>query len=182
MNVFLAVCRVIDVINEVVGRAVSWLILAMVGVQFVVVVMRYVFGVGSIFLQEAIMYLFAMQFLTAVGYTLLHDDHVRIDVFYGRMGTRRKALVNLIGTLVFLFPFTLVVLWNSLGFVLGSWRSLEGSTSVSGIQAVYLLKSFIIVFSVLLLIQGVSLALRCALHLAGRSVLSEDDALSRETL
>lgn len=178
MNGFLAICRVIDAINEVIGRAVTWLILVMVGVQFVVVVMRYVFGVGSIFLQEAIMYLFAMQFLAAVGYTLLHDDHVRIDVFYGRMRTKQKAIINLVGTFVFLFPFTVVVFWNSLPFVLGSWRSLEGSTSVSGIQAVYLLKSFIIVFSVLLFIQGVSLALRCVLHLTGRSVLADDrDAL-----
>ena len=91
MTKLLAITRIIDLMNEKIGRAISWLALIMILVQFAVVVMRYVFGLGSIFMQESIVYMHALIFLVAAGYTLLHDGHVRVDIFYGSASPQRKA-------------------------------------------------------------------------------------------
>ena len=109
MSSLLAVARMIDALNETIGRSVAWLALFMVLVQFIVVVMRYVFGIGSIFMQESIVYMHAIVFLAAAGYTLLHDGHVRVDIFYGSATPRQKAIVNLLGVLIFLWP---ICMWR----------------------------------------------------------------------
>ena len=96
MNILGAVARAIDAVNERIGRGVAWFALLMVLLQFTVVVMRYVFGLGSIFMQEGVIYLHAALFLCGAGYTLLHGGHVRVDIFYRDASPRRKALVDLI--------------------------------------------------------------------------------------
>jgi len=157
----------IDAMNERVGRVVSWLALFMVLVQFIVVVMRYVFGIGSIFMQESIVYMHAIVFLGAAGYTLLHDGHVRVDIFYGSASPRRKAQINLLGVLVFLWPVCILTLNVSERFVTSSWAVLEGSPEGSGIPAVFLLKTVIPVAIVLLMLQGFSLAVKSLAELLG---------------
>ena len=157
MSRLLAIAHVIDLMNERIGRAVSWLALLMILVQFIVVVMRYIFGFGSIFMQESIVYMHALIFLVAAGYTLLHDGHVRVDIFYGAATARRKALINFIGVLVFLWPVCILIIVVSAKFVTAAWAVKEGSPEGSGIQAIYLLKTVIWVFAVLLMLQGYSL-------------------------
>lgn len=165
MSSLSSLARIIDIVNETIGRYTAWLALAMVLIQFVVVVMRYVFGIGSIMMQESVIYLHAVLFMVGSGYTLLHGGHVRVDVFYREASPQRKALVDLAGVIVFLIPVCLVIWWYSWPYAKASWRVFEGSRETSGIQAVFLLKSVILVFTALMILQGISLALRSLLYL-----------------
>lgn len=167
MRAVRAVHRGIDRLNDTIGRAVAWLALAMVLTQFVVVLMRYVFGIGSIMLQESIVYMHALLFMLGAGYTLLHGGHVRIDIFYRGASPRGKARVDLAGVVLFLLPLCALIFLYSWPYVANAWAVREGSPETSGLQAVYLLKTVVLVFAVLVGLQGVSLALRSALVLLG---------------
>ena len=156
-------------INRLTGRTVMWLLIVMALVQFGVVVLRYVFGVNYIFMQESITYMHGAVFLLAGGYALLTDDHVRVDIFYREAPPKRKALVDLLGTYLFLFPICLLLLWTASPYVGNSWSVGEGSQETSGIQGVFLLKSFIPAFAVLLAMAGFVIAARAADTLRGRS-------------
>lgn len=162
-----SLARVIDGINDRIGRTIAWLALLMVLVQFTVVVMRYVFGLGSIFMQESIVYMHALVFLIASGYTLLHGGHVRIDIIYGNVTVRRKALIDFCGVFLVLLPVCGLVWWTAFPYVFASWKVFEGSPETSGIQAVFLLKSGILVFVTLVGLQGISLAVRSLFTLMG---------------
>ena len=168
LSALTALSRAIDAANEHIGRVASWLALLMVLLQFIVVVMRYIFGVGFIFMQEGVIYLHATLFLVGAGYTLLHGGHVRVDIFYRDARPRRRALVDLLGVILFLLPVCVVIGWASWPYLEQSWSVFEGSKETSGIHAVYALKSMIMVFVVLIALQGVSLALHALLALAGR--------------
>ncbi|WP_316976432.1 TRAP transporter small permease subunit [Shumkonia mesophila] len=167
MRLLAALARSIDAFNRAMGRTVSWIVVPMVLIQVAIVLMRYVFGIGSIMLQESVIYMHAVLFMATVGYTLLHDEHVRIDIFYRETSPRRKALVDLVGTLIFLIPVCALIWWVSLPYVRASWRVLEGSKETSGIPGVFLLKSLLLLFTVLLAAQGVSMAIRSVATLAG---------------
>jgi len=161
----------LDRVNAWIGRVVRWLALALLLAQFAVVVLRYLFGTSYIWGTEAVLYLHAALFMLGAGYTLLVDGHVRVDIFYGSLSARGKALVDLLGTILFLVPTCLVILWFTWRFTANSWAIFEGPLSVGGIPASYLLKSLIPAFAALLLVQGASLALRSLLRLlpAGRA-------------
>ncbi len=167
MNTIRAISQAIDAFNNRIGTAVAWAAVAMVAIQFVVVVLRYVYGIGSILMQESVIYLHGTLFMVGAGYTLLHGGHVRIDIFYRDATPRRKAIVDLLGVLLFLIPVCALIGWASWPYVQQSWSVFEGSRETSGIQGVYLLKSVIIVFVVLMILQGISLALRSIMVLTG---------------
>ncbi len=150
----------IDTLNEYTGRGIAWVALIMVLVQFAVVIMRYVFSIGFIPMQESIWYMHGTLFMVGAGYTLLHDGHVRVDIFYREASARRKALVNMIGALVFLIPLMLLTFWLSWSYVINSWKTLEGSTEISGLPLIFLYKTVIWVFAVLLGLQAISMAIR----------------------
>lgn len=167
--------RAVDALNERIGRSVAWLALLMVLTQFVVVVMRYVFGIGSVIMQESIVYMHATLFLVVAGYTLLCDGHVRCDIFYADAKPKRKALIDLFGVFVFLLPMCALIGWTAWPYVVASWSVYEGSPEGGlGIPAVYLLKSTILVFAVLVALQGLSLAVHSLLRLT--EVESQTDA------
>ena len=168
-----ATSRWIDAVNHVVGRAVSWLAILMVVVQFVVVLMRHVFGLGSIMMQESVVYMYAVMFMAGAAYTLLRDGHVRVDILYRGADRRRQALVNLCGVVIFLVPVFLLIWIKSFPYVASSWAVLEGSRETSGIPAVFALKTVILVFAALVLLQGISLAIRSVLVLAGKAEAAE---------
>ena len=165
-----ALIETIDAINRRVGRAVSWSILVIVLLQFAVVIMRYVFGVGSVWVQEAITYVYATSFMATAGYALLRDGQVRVDIFYREAGARTKAVIDILGTMIFLWPVTGLLLWVALPYVARSFAILEGSRETSGLPFVYLLKAEILLFAGLLALQGLALVLRSTLVLAGRPV------------
>ena len=157
MGALALLARAIDRFNQTVGMSVAWFATFMVLVQFVVVVLRYVFGYGTVFMQESIIYMHGFLFLLGAGYTLLHDGHVRVDVFYRDASPKKKAIIDLFGTLVLLFPVCITMMIYSWPYMMTSWSILEGSTETSGIPARFILKTAIVAFLVLIMLQGVSM-------------------------
>lgn len=163
MDFLARLVRAIDRLNDTIGRAMSWLTLAMVLVTFFVVVARYGFSWGRVWIQESYVWMHGAVFMLAAGYTLLHDGHVRVDVFYRPASDRYKAWVNLLGSLVLLMPMMAIVFWFALPYVQSSWVRLEMSREAGGLQGLFLFKTIIPAFCVLVALQG--------LALAGRSIL-----------
>lgn len=149
-----------DRIDKLVGRTIPWMTLFMVLVTFAIVVLRYVFARGWVWMQEIVLYMHAFVFLLAAAHTLARDAHVRVDILYRPLPQRRKALVNLLGAILLLVPSCAVLLYQSLPFVLDSWRVLEGSKDGGGLEVVFLLKTGIPAFCLLLLIQAWSVIAR----------------------
>jgi TRAP-type mannitol/chloroaromatic compound transport system permease small subunit len=162
-----SVSFIIDTINKKIGEWVSYFTFLMAAVTFTVVVLRYGFNLGWIVMQESVVYLHAAVFLLGSAYTLQHDGHVRVDVFYRGFSRKRKALVNLIGTLFLLLPMMVFITAVSWHYVFESWQTLEGSMESGGLPFLYVLKSFILLFSLTMFFQGVSEALKQTLILAG---------------
>lgn len=175
-----ALADLIDRVNKSVGRTVMWFALFIVLIQFVVVVMRYVFGIGSIFAQESITYLHGFLFMLAAAYTLLIDGHVRVDIFYRDAHPRKKAMVNLLGAFILMIPVCLLIFWTSYSYVMASWAALEGSPETSGIQARYIHKTAILAFAMMMAMQGVSLAIRSLLALGGDEIEIDKLRMSAE--
>ncbi len=163
-----ALSETIDAINRAIGRVISWSILVMVLLQFAVVIMRYVFGFGSVWVQETITYVYATSFMATAGYALLRDGQVRVDIFYREASHRAKAVVDIVGTLIFLWPVTGLLIWVAYPYVARSFAILEGSRETAGLPFVFLLKAEILVFATLLALQGLSLTIRSGFVLAGR--------------
>ena len=149
------ISRRIGRINNVIGKLVSWFTLAMVIVTFAVVILRYWFDFGWIWLQESVTWMHAAVFMLAAAYTLEHEGHVRVDIFYRNMSPRRKAIVDAVGTIVFLIPLTVFLLWTSYDYVATSWNLREVSVEAGGLAYPMpsIMKSFIPITAVLLLIQ-----------------------------
>lgn len=168
--------KTIDFISRRIGHAASWLSLFMVLIMFAVVVMRYVFGIGFIWLQESVTYMHAALFMLAAGFTLLIGGHVRVDVFYREARPHRKALVDLLGTYLLLFPVMFLILDVAFPYVEFSWAVQEGSKETSGIHGIYLLKTLILVFAWTMILQGLSLAIQSVFVLIG----VEEDMSARE--
>lgn len=157
----------IDTLNARVAAAVLWLAVAMVVVQLAIVVLRYVFAVGFLSLQESMWYMNGALFMLGAGYALSRDQHVRIDVFYAQWPAARRALVDFLGAVFFVLPLAVAIVWLSWGYVTKSWVLLEGSRDASGLPLIFLLKSVIWIFAALLGLQGLALACRAGLVLFG---------------
>jgi len=146
--------------SEISGRFVAWLTLFIVMLTFIVVILRYIFDIGSIAMQESISYLHAFVFMLGAAYTLKHDSHVRVDVFYRNMTPVKKAWVDLLGTLLLLFPVCLFIFFSSWDYVLTSWSQFEESGEAGGLAYVYILKTSLLIMPTLLMLQGSALALK----------------------
>jgi len=157
----------IDAFTDGFGKNISWLTLLMAVLMFSVVIFRYGLSLGSIALQESVLYLHALVFMGASAFTLKNDGHVRVDVLYRRMRPESKAWVDLAGTLLFLFPVCLFITFISIRYVSSAWAMQETSTEPGGLPAVFLLKSLIFLLSGTLLLQGLSEILKNILILAG---------------
>lgn len=152
--------NMIDALNTGVANIVRWLALFMVLVQFSIVVGRYAFGLNSIAAQESVLYMHATLFMLGAGYTLLVDKHVRVDVFYAKASPEGQRRIDIFGHLFLLLPSMIALLYWSWPSVRNSWKILEGPLSVGGIEAVFLLKSLIPAFCILVILQSVSLLIR----------------------
>ena len=151
----------LDSLAEATGRAVSWLTLLLGLGGFLVVVLRYAFDSGFIWMQESLTWMHALVFMLGAAYTLRHDEHVRVDVVYRRLPPRARAAIDLAGTLLFLLPLCGYLVFESLPYVEVSWRIAERSREAGGLPALYLLKSAIPLMAVLLALQGVAQAIKC---------------------
>ncbi len=161
----------LDRISIVAGRITSWLTLVMVIVTVVIVVMRYVFDAGAVWLQESVVWMHAVVFMVGAAYTLQQDDHVRVDIFYRDMSRRRRAWVDLLGTLLFLLPLCAFLGYKSWDFVAASWQVAESSREPGGMPYPFvpLLKSVLLVMPLLLSVQGAALLIRSLQIIRGRT-------------
>lgn len=150
----------LDALAEWTGRTISWLTLGLALTGFLVVVMRYVFNSGWLWMQESLIWMHALVFMIGAGYTLKHDEQVRVDVIYRGLPERKRAAIDLIGTIVFLLPFCGYIVYESLPYVLSSWSVGERSREAGGLPALYLLKAVIPLMAVLLATQGLAIAMR----------------------
>ena len=160
MGILRIITHTIDWINEQVGRGVAWLTVAMVIDVFAVVVLRYLFDVGWVWMQELYVWSHATVFMLGAGYTLLHDGHVRIDLIYRTASKRYKAIVNILGSVFLAGPLLYLVFANSERMILRSWENMEKSAEAGGLPGVFLLKTVIAVFCVLFGLQVLALLLR----------------------
>ena len=160
----------LSMISTFIGRLAAWLVLFMTLMQFIVVIMRYVFSYGSIQMQESIWYMHGLLFMLGAAYTLVKDGHVRLDVFYRDARERTKAWINLAGSVIILLPFCIVNFDNVWIFVSNSWAVREGSAEATGLPYLYLFKSVILIFFILLVIEGISLAIKSLLTLCSRTL------------
>ncbi len=133
----------IDRFTAAIGRAVAWLALVIVLLQFALVVARYWFGLGSIWMTEAVIYSHATLFMLAAAWTLAAGGHVRVDVFYAEASARTRAKIDLAGALLLLMPFAFALIWLSLPYAARSWSILERSQESSGLPLVFALKTLI---------------------------------------
>lgn len=159
--------RGVDGLNDWVGRHVAWLALAMVLVAAFVMVGRYGFGWGRVWLQESYVWMHGILFLLGAAYTLSHDGHVRVDVFYRDAKPRTKAMIDLCGTLFLLLPLLLVIVWTAFPYVMSSWDRFESSREAGGLPGLYLLKSVLLVFCALMILQAMAEIGRSILILRG---------------
>ncbi|MEM8798579.1 MAG: TRAP transporter small permease subunit [Pseudomonadota bacterium] len=158
--------RWLEAINLAFGRVAAFAALALVLMQFALIIALNVFRIPSIWGQESLVYINALIFLGAGGYTLLKEAHVRVDLFYSQMGERARAIVNLVGVGLALIPFCILLWWFGIPYVVAAWQNLEGSRETGGIPAVFLLKSMVLVFTFGLTLQALVLAIRSLMTLS----------------
>lgn len=168
MEQIVTAIRAIDRLNDAVGKVVSWLTLATVLICATVVVLRYAAGIGFVWLQELYVWSHAFVFLLCSGFAYLRNAHVRVDIFYAAASARAKAWIDLLGVVFLLLPWLVLVVWVGWGYAAASWAVRETSLQNNGMYGVYVLKSAIIAFAVLLGLQGLAWAGRSVLVLAGR--------------
>ena len=169
----------IDRLIAAIGRAAMVLTLVIVLLQFAVVLLRYAFGIGPLWLSEGVIYAHAAMFMLAAAWTLQLGGHVRVDVFYARAPPRSRAIVDLLGALLLLMPFVGAIFYFALPYVARSWMILERSREASGLPFVYLLKTLIPLFALLMGLAGLAQAIRAVLVLrrgAGAAVGAETEA------
>ena len=152
----------LDSVSIAVGSFAAWLTFLMVLVTFVIVIMRYAFDLGFIWLQESLTWLHATVFMLGAAYTLQQDEHVRVDIFYREMTRLRRAVINALGVIVFVFPLCAFMAIESWDYVRASWSIKEISRDAGGLPypAIPLLKSTLLLMPVAVSLQGLSLLLR----------------------
>lgn len=163
--------RLINSANTLLGRLFAWLSLAMVLVCFTVVIMRYVFTSGFVWMQDLYVWMNGAMFMGVAGYTLLQNGHVRVDIFYRPASLRFKAWVDILGSLFFIGPFIWILVQYSLPFVQRSWRFYEGSANYGGMPGLFVLKSFILLFAAVVGLQALAMLLRGILVLRNQEQL-----------
>ena len=182
MRFWLGLATRIDTLSEWIGRAVYWMTLFMVVVGAFNAVARYLdrytgLGISSNMYIELQWYMFSLVFLLGAAYTLRHEAHVRVDVLYAGLTPRGRAWINLLGTILFLIPFCILILVTSWSTVTNSWRVLEMSPDPGGLPR-YLIKTAIPLAFLLLMLQGIVLAIKQVAILRG--VMTEDMHIRRQ--
>ena len=161
----------IDKITEAIGKFISWFTLAMVLLTFLIVVMRYGFNIGSIAMQESVLYFHGLVFMLGAAYTLKADGHVRVDIFYQNFSEKNKALVNILGSVFLLLPVCVFIFFISFDYVATSWRILEKSPEAGGLPLVFINKSYLLLLAVTLSLQGLGEIGRNYLDFTGNKAL-----------
>ena len=146
----------LNIINKYAGYLCAFIVVLMVINVFLVVILRYLFGISFIWMQETYVWMHAYIFMVGAGFTYLNDDHVRIDIIYRNSSKLYKSIVDLVGNIFLLLPFLYLIWSYSFPFVYKSWQMNEVSREAGGLTNIYLLKLAILIFAFLLFIQVVS--------------------------
>ena len=154
---------IIEEITTTIGNKISWLVILMTFTAFSVAIFRYFFNIGFVWMQEIYIWMNGLIFLLGASYSLLHDKHVRVDIFYRILNEKYKAYINIIFSVLFIIPFVFIVSKYSIPYVLKSWFSFEKSREAGGLEFLYLYKTTIILFCFFLFIQSIALIFRCIL-------------------
>lgn len=157
--------KIINSINRYIGEIISWCTLLMVLITVLVVVLRYGFNIGFIWMQESVRFMYAAVFLLCGGYTLLKDKHVRVDVLYFNLSQKNKAIIDLLGSIFLLLPVCFVIFYYSWSYVINSWEQMEGSIEERGLHLVFLMKTFIWAFAILVSLQSISIIINSCIIL-----------------
>lgn len=165
----------IDALNEYAGRLFSWLALFMVVMMMLNVLMRYAFAAGMPWQQEIVRFAHGMLFLGGAAYALKHEALVRVDVLYQNMSPNASAWVNIIGTVLFLWPTCLALTWFSADYIISSWEIWEGSAEYQGMPGVFIFKSFIWLAGGLLFLQGLSMIIHSVNVICGREAIRKEE-------
>tara|TARA_B100000941_G_scaffold290572_1_gene273629 strand:- start:5278 stop:5748 length:471 start_codon:yes stop_codon:yes gene_type:complete len=139
------------------GLISSWLILAMILLTAIIVLLRYVFSQGVVAFQEVLIYCHGALFLLCAALALRENAHVRVDIFYRSMTEKTKRIIDLFGHLLFLQPVVWIIFLYSLDYVAFSWSISETSAEPGGLPIVYVYKSILLLFSILLILQSISI-------------------------
>jgi TRAP-type mannitol/chloroaromatic compound transport system permease small subunit len=174
------VLNVVESFTETTGRLIAWLTMLMVVLVMIVVVTRYFLEVGSIALQESVTYLHCLVFMLGLAFTLKHDGHVRVDIFYRGFSPKSKAVVNLLGGILFLVPVCLLIFFTSWNYVLASWAIQETSAENNGLPFVYLLKTLMLLMPATLLLQGIAEIIKSGLVISGADISATQMATNNE--
>ncbi|GAB5469856.1 MAG: TRAP transporter small permease subunit [Rhodospirillales bacterium] len=164
--------RIVDGLNEGVGRCFAWFTLGCVLVTFGVVILRYLFSTGFIWMTDLYVWLHALVFMVGAGYTFKYGGHVRVDIFYSGLPARKRAWIDIFGTLVFLMPWLIVIAAYSSKPIIDAWEILEPSANQGGMQGLFIMKTSLWVFCALVGLQGLALIARSILVLRGREDFS----------
>lgn len=169
----LRIASAIDRLNDAIGALIRWLLALMVLIGAFNAIARYLgrgttLNLSSNAYIELQWYLFSLVFLLGAGYVLRHDAHVRVDLLYARLGPRARAAIDLLGTLLFLIPFSLLMIVTSYPAVRASWRVREMSPDPGGLPR-YPIKAAILVGFALLILQGVAVLIRTVHTLRGHA-------------
>jgi TRAP-type mannitol/chloroaromatic compound transport system permease small subunit len=151
----------IDALTEFSGRLLAWLLPMMVLLTLAIVILRYLFDIGTVATQEVVVYMHGASFMLGLAYALKQGAHVRVDVLANRMSPRLRIWVDLCGHLLFLLPLCGCIIWFSWDYVAAAWRVHEGSPEVGGLPGIYLLKTLLPLAATLLALQGVAEIARC---------------------
>lgn len=164
------ISNALDRVSDHIGRSTAWLTLLMVFVTFAIVVLRYAFDLSFVWIQESLTWMHAVVFMLGTAYTLQQEEHVRVDIFYRKMSVRSRALVDVLGVLMFVFPLCGFCIYQSFDYVATSWDLHEISRDTGGLPypAIPLLKSMLLLMPVTVALQGLSLLLRSWASLRSR--------------
>ena len=165
MKILKSISSFFDLLNRITGSICAFFAVSMVVVVLAVVILRYGFSISFIWMQEAYVWLHAYIFMMGSGYTYLSNEHVRIDVFYRGASIKYKSIVDILGNIFLLFPFIFIIWKFSFPFVSRSWSMGEVSREVGGLPALYILKSAILVFCVMLTLQAISNIIKSIINL-----------------
>ena len=182
MRSLVIVLNAVESFTENTGRLIAWLTIVMVALVVLVVVTRYFLEVGSIALQESVTYLHCLVFMMGLAFTLKHDGHVRVDIFYRGFSPKSKAMVNLLGGIFFLVPVCLLIFFTSWNYVLASWAIHETSAENNGLPFVYLLKTLMLLMPATLLLQGVAEIIKSGLVVSGADISETQIAENNEPI
>ncbi|MDH5544805.1 MAG: TRAP transporter small permease subunit [Gammaproteobacteria bacterium] len=158
---------IVEQITEWTGRLISWLVLFMVVVMFIVVVLRYMFNVGWIAMQESVTYAHVLVFMLGTAFAMKHNQHVRVDIFYQRYSPSGRAWINIFGSVFLLLPVAVYIFSSSYEYVLDSISLKESSREAGGLPFVYLLKLQMLIMAGLLVLQALAEIIRNAFIVVG---------------